>query len=146
MPYKDKADPRISHRDFIYRNTKRGFIVTKIAVIFKPSNWKSRDNRNTSWEPKCTKRDVYQKLMNHAAEDVLHFACLTFLQATDIANILLVHRCALCYAEDVCFAVLSGYELEKHFLLGSTFPLTTLLGKFEQKIEEKEKKNEHKLT
>jgi len=68
MPYKDKADPRISHRDFIYRNTKRGFIVTKIAVIFKPSNWKSRDNRNTSWKPECTKQDVYQKLMNHAVE------------------------------------------------------------------------------
>ena len=67
MAYKDKADPRISHRDFIYRNTKRGFIVTRIAAMFKPSNLNRKD-RNTSWKPACSKEDVYQKLMNHAIE------------------------------------------------------------------------------
>ena len=65
MPYKDKNKGALF--DFEYRNSKRGFIVTKIVGIFKPSNLK-RKGRNTSWKPECTKEDVYQKLMNHAIE------------------------------------------------------------------------------
>jgi len=65
MPYRDKNKSALF--DFEYRNSKRGFIVTKIVGIFKPSNLK-RKGRNTSWKPECTKEDVYQKLMNHAIE------------------------------------------------------------------------------
>ena len=65
MPYRDKNKSALF--DFEYLNTKRGFIVTKIVGIFKPSNLK-RKGRNTSWKPECTKEDVYQKLMNHAIE------------------------------------------------------------------------------
>tara|TARA_Y100000592_G_scaffold91807_1_gene152513 strand:- start:244 stop:738 length:495 start_codon:yes stop_codon:yes gene_type:complete len=65
MPYKDRSKSALF--DFEYRNTKRGFIVTKIVSIFKPSNLKRKD-RNRSWAPTCTKEDVYQKLMNHAIE------------------------------------------------------------------------------
>jgi len=54
-----------AYKDWTYRNTKRGFIVTKIGAIFKPSNLKLRVNRNTMWAPNCTKEDIYQKLMNH---------------------------------------------------------------------------------
>ena len=71
MPYKNPRDPRnlavMSMSDFKYSNSKRGFIVKKIGSIFKPSNL-NRKGRNTSWVPECTKQDVYQKLMNHAAE------------------------------------------------------------------------------
>jgi len=71
MAYKDPTNPRnlakVALSDFKYHNSKRGFIVTKISQMFRPSNY-NRKGRNTSWVPECTKQDVYQKLMNHAAE------------------------------------------------------------------------------
>ena len=65
MPYKDKNDGRRNFQDWTYLNSRRGFIVVKIGGIFKPSNLKKRDNRNTVWKPECTRENVYQKLMNH---------------------------------------------------------------------------------
>tara|TARA_R100000541_G_scaffold5264_1_gene12729 strand:+ start:19 stop:522 length:504 start_codon:yes stop_codon:yes gene_type:complete len=71
MAYKNLKDPKtiaiIAMIDFKYNNSKRGFIVNKIASIFKPCNL-IRKTRNTSWPPKCTKEDVYQKLLNHMVE------------------------------------------------------------------------------
>ena len=51
--------------DTKYLNTRRGFIVTKIGSIFKPSRHKLQEGRNTCWIPECTRRDVYHKLMNY---------------------------------------------------------------------------------
>jgi len=65
--YKVKNGPNIALTDFKYMNSRRGFIVSKIGALFKPSNL-NRKNRNKSWPPVCTKEDVYQKLMNHAIE------------------------------------------------------------------------------
>ena len=51
--------------DTKYLNSRRGFIVTKISDVFKPSHYKVREGRNTCWKPDCTKEDVYQKVMNY---------------------------------------------------------------------------------
>ena len=71
MAYRNPKDPKnlaiIAMIDFKYNNSKRGFIISKIVHIFKPSNL-IRKTRNTSWPPKCTKEDVYQKLLNHTVE------------------------------------------------------------------------------
>ena len=48
-----------------YINGRRGFIVTKISDVFKPSHYRVREGRNTCWKPDCTKEDVYQKVMNY---------------------------------------------------------------------------------
>ena len=61
----NKNTKRQAFKDWTYRNTKRGFIVMKISAVFKPSNLKLREGRNTRWAPNCTKEDIYQKLMNH---------------------------------------------------------------------------------
>jgi len=71
MAYRNPKDPKnlaiIAMVDFKYNNSKRGFIISKIVHIFKPSNL-IRKTRNTSWKPECTKEDVYQKLLNHTVE------------------------------------------------------------------------------
>ena len=71
MAYRNPKDPKNlaikAMIDFKYNNSKRGFIISKIVHIFKPSNL-IRKTRNTSWPPKCTKEDVYQKLLNHTVE------------------------------------------------------------------------------
>ena len=71
MAYRNPKNPKnlaiIAMIDFKYNNSKRGFIISKIVHIFKPSNL-IRKTRNTSWPPKCTKEDVYQKLLNHTVE------------------------------------------------------------------------------
>ena len=51
--------------DTKYLNSRRGFIVTKIGSLFKPSHYRVREGRNTCWKPDCTKENVYQKLMNY---------------------------------------------------------------------------------
>ena len=61
--YKNKL--RHALGDYRYFNSKRGFIVNKISVIFTPRNQTLRKGRNTSWKVECTKEEVYQKLMNH---------------------------------------------------------------------------------
>ena len=51
--------------DYKYSNSKRGFIVIRVSHIFKPSKSKKIEGRNTVWVPECSKKDVYQKLMNY---------------------------------------------------------------------------------
>ena len=65
MPYKDRTHPKVNYADWTYNNSRRGFIVIKIGSMFKPSNWKKREGRNTVWIPECTRQDVYRKLMNY---------------------------------------------------------------------------------
>ena len=65
MPYKDRTHPKVNYADWTYNNSRRGFIVIKIGSMFKPSNWKKREGRNTFWIPECTRQDVYRKLMNY---------------------------------------------------------------------------------
>ena len=65
MVHKDKNDARRNFQDWTYLNSRRGFIVVKLGSMFKPSNWKKRDGRNTVWIPECTREDVYLKLMNY---------------------------------------------------------------------------------
>ena len=56
---------RKAFAEFKYLTSSRGFIVSKISALFKPSNAKKKKGRNTFWKPDCTKENVYQKLMNH---------------------------------------------------------------------------------
>jgi len=63
MPYVDKIKKAKNY--FKYDNSKKGFIVTKMGQIFKPSSYKPRKGRNFYWKPKISKEDLKLKLSNH---------------------------------------------------------------------------------
>ena len=56
---KDKAE----ERDYIYYNSERGFVITKIKDIFKPSRIKAR-----GWKPECTKEEMLDKFNEYVKE------------------------------------------------------------------------------
>jgi hypothetical protein len=61
--YKNRS--KYADSDFKYFNSQRGFIVTKISDVFKPSRSLKKKDRNNIWKPECSKEDIYQKLMNY---------------------------------------------------------------------------------
>ena len=61
MPYADPHDPRKLESINKYNNSYRGFIITKLCQIFKPSKSQARPGRNNIWAPECTKKDIWQK-------------------------------------------------------------------------------------
>ena len=65
MPYADLNDPRKLKNINKYNNSYRGFIITKIGHIFKPSKIKPQPGRNNVWAPECSKEDIWQKFMNY---------------------------------------------------------------------------------
>jgi 5-methylcytosine-specific restriction endonuclease McrA len=65
MPYADLNDLRKLKNINKYNNSYRGFIITKIGHIFKPSKIKPQPGRNNVWAPECSKEDIWQKFMNY---------------------------------------------------------------------------------
>ena len=65
MPYANKNDSRKADREYAYNNSQRGFIITKMGQIFKPSNSKLRPGRNCVWKPEISREDLKLKLSNH---------------------------------------------------------------------------------
>ena len=65
MPYANKNDSRKADREYAYNNSQRGFIITKMGQIFKPSHSKIRPGRNFVWKPELSREDLKLKLSNH---------------------------------------------------------------------------------
>ena len=65
MPYANKNNYKISESNFKYDNSQKGFIITKMGQIFKPSSFKLRPGRNCVWKPKISREDLKLKLSNH---------------------------------------------------------------------------------
>ena len=65
MPYANPHDPRKLKNVNKYNNSYRGFIITKISHIFKPSKNNPQPGRNKVWVPECSREDIWQKFMNH---------------------------------------------------------------------------------
>ena len=63
MPYANKNKKIKSY--FKYDNSQKGFIITKMGQIFKPSSCKPRKGRNSYWKPEISKEDLKLKLSNH---------------------------------------------------------------------------------
>ena len=65
MTYANKNNYKISESNFKYDNSQKGFIITKMGQIFKPSSFKLRPGRNCVWKPKISREDLKLKLSNH---------------------------------------------------------------------------------
>ena len=65
MPYANPQDSRRLEVMNKYNNSYRGFIITKLSHIFKPSKSKPQPGRNNVWAPECSKEDIWQKFMNY---------------------------------------------------------------------------------
>ena len=50
----------LEENDYIYNKSEHGFVTTRIANIFKPSNIKKR-----GWKPKCTKKQLKQMFLDY---------------------------------------------------------------------------------
>jgi hypothetical protein len=58
MPYRDPKDPRIAENRAKFNKTEKGFIVNRIASIFKPSAMERR-----GLYPTCSKQDIWAELL-----------------------------------------------------------------------------------
>ena len=62
MSWRQKYPERAAEADFKYSNKERGFIITKIGDIFKPSKGKTRKKR---WLPQITRQKIWEDLALH---------------------------------------------------------------------------------
>ena len=62
MSWRQKYPERAAEADFKYGNKERGFIITKIGDIFKPSKGKNRKKR---WLPQITRKEIWEDLALH---------------------------------------------------------------------------------
>jgi len=62
MSWRQKNPERAAENDFIYNNKERGFIITSIGTIFKPSKGKTRKKR---WLPHITRQEIWEDLALH---------------------------------------------------------------------------------
>ena len=62
ISWRKKYPERAAESDFRYNNKERGFIVTAIGSIFKPSKGKSRSKR---WLPQLARREIWEELCLH---------------------------------------------------------------------------------
>ena len=62
ISWRQKNPKRVAETDFIYNNSERGFIVTTIGNIFKPSKGKSRKKR---WLPQMNREEIWEKWFLH---------------------------------------------------------------------------------
>jgi len=62
ISWRQKYPERAAEADFKYNNTERGFIMTCIGSIFKPSKGKHRKKR---WLPQITRQEIWENLFLH---------------------------------------------------------------------------------
>jgi len=62
MSWRQKHPERVAEADFKYNNSERGFIITCISSIFKPSKGKNRKKR---WLPLITRQEIWEDLLLH---------------------------------------------------------------------------------
>ena len=60
--WRQRYPERVAETDFKYNNSERGFIITKIGDIFKPSRNKHRKKR---WRPQMTRKKIWEALFLH---------------------------------------------------------------------------------
>ena len=62
--WKKKYPERVAETDFKYNNKERGFIITRISDLFKPSRIKRKD-RPKNRKPEMTKKEMWEELFLH---------------------------------------------------------------------------------